>query len=79
VNLDEKALKEKLLETRTNNSRIASFVSENSYIPAKKVQTMMRSGTTLSAQEALKLKIVHQILHKEIPPDADRVEIIYVN
>ncbi len=78
-NFDEKALKEQLSSIRTNNSRIAYFVSENSKISFKKVQSMMESGTTISAQDALKYKIVNHILHKEIPTEAVREEIIYVN
>lgn len=78
-NFDEKALKEQLSSIKTNNSRIAYFVSENSKISFKKVQSMMESGTTISAQDALKYKIVNRITHQEIPVDAVREEIIYVN
>ena len=78
-NFDEKALKEQLSSIKTNNSRIAYFVSENSKISFKKVQSMMESGTTISAQDALKHKIINQIIHKEIPIEAIREEIIYVN
>jgi len=78
-NFDEKALKEQLSSIKTNNSRIAYFVSENSKMTFKKVQSMMESGTTISAQEALKYKIVNQIVHREIPIDAIREEIIYIN
>jgi ATP-dependent protease ClpP protease subunit len=78
-NFDEKALKEQLSSIKTNNSRIAYFVSENSKISFKKVQSMMESGTTISAQDALKYKMVSQITHKEIPVNVIREEIIYVN
>lgn len=78
-NFDEKALKEQLSSIKTNNSRIAYFVSENSKMTFKKVQSMMESGTTISAQVALKYKIVNQIVHREIPIDAIREEIIYIN
>ncbi|NVN97053.1 ATP-dependent Clp protease proteolytic subunit [Candidatus Nomurabacteria bacterium] len=78
-NFDEKALKEQLSSIKTNNSRIAHFVSENSGIGLKKVTSMMESGTTISAQEALKYKIVKNIIHLEVPSDAVREEIIYVN
>ena len=78
-NFDEKALKEQLLSIKTNNSRIAHFVSENSGISLKKVQALMQGGTTISAQEALKLKMVNKIIHLEVPPTAMREEIIYVN
>lgn len=78
-NFDEKALKEQLLSIKTNNSRIAHFVSENSGISIKKVQALMQAGTTISAQEALKFKIVNKIVHLEVPSSAMREEIIYVN
>ena len=78
-NFDEKALKEQLLSIKTNNSRIAHFVSANSGISLKKVRAMMESGTTISAQDALKHKIVTKITHIEIPPNATREEIIYVS
>lgn len=76
---DEKALKEQLLSLKTNNNRIAHFVSENSGITLKKVRSMMEVGTTISAQEALKYKMVQKIEHIEVPPSAIRQEIIYVN
>lgn len=79
LNLDEKGLKEKLLETKIQNGRIALFVAANSSVKIKKVQSMMEVGTTLSAQEALKHKILHSIEHKEIPLSAERVDVIYVN
>ena len=75
----EKALKEQLLSLKTNNNRIAHFVSENSGITLKKVRSMMEVGTTISAQEALKYKMVQKIEHIEVPPSAIRQEIIYVN
>lgn len=76
---DEKALREKLSELKTQNGRIASFVAEHSAVPFKKVQSMMRVGTTLSAQDALKFKIINKIEHREIPPGSKRLEIIYIN
>jgi len=78
-NFDEKALKDQLSSIKTNNSRIAYYISENSKLPLKKVQTMMEVGTTISAQEAQKFGIVNVIIHKEIPIDAIREEIIYIN
>jgi ATP-dependent protease ClpP protease subunit len=78
-NFDEKALKEKLSELKTQNSRIAYFISENSNIPLQKVQSMMRVGTTISAQDALKFNITHQIAHKNIPQNVPREEIVYIN
>jgi ATP-dependent protease ClpP protease subunit len=78
-NFDEKALKDQLSAIKTNNSRIANFVSENSKIPLKKVQFMMSRGTTISAQDALKSGMVNNIEHFEIPVDAIREEIVYIN
>ena len=78
-NFDEKALKDQLSSIKTNNSRIAYYISENSKLPLRKVQTMMEVGTTISAQEAQKYGIVNEIVHKEIPVDAIREEIIYIN
>jgi len=78
-NFDEKALKEQLSSIKTNNSRIAHFVAENSGISLKKVKLMMENGTTISAQDALKFKIVQTIVHREVPPNATRQEIIYIN
>ncbi len=78
-NFDEKALKDQLSSIKTNNSRIAYYISENSKLSLAKVRTMMSDGTTISAQEAKKFGIVNEILHKEIPNDAIREEIIYIN
>lgn len=76
---DEKALKDQLSSIRTNNSRIAYYVSENSKLSLKKVQSMMETGTTISAQQAMKYGIVSRIVHIEIPTTANREEIIYIN
>lgn len=78
-NFDEKALKDQLSSLKTNNSRIAHYVSENSAIALKTVESMMEKGTTISAQTAQKKKIVNHITHKEIPANAPRQEIIYIN
>lgn len=76
---DEKALRDQLSAIKINNSRIANFVATNSDIPLKKVQSMMRIGTTLSAQDARKYKMISEVIHKEIPSNATREEIIYIN
>lgn len=76
---DEKTLIDQLSAIRANNNRIAHFISENSGAPLKKIQSMMKTGVTISAQEALTLKVVQKIVHKEIPKDAAREEIIYIN
>ena len=78
-NFDEKALKDQLSAIRTSNSRIAYFISENSNLTLLKVQEMMEIGTTLSAQEALGQGIVKEIIHREMPQNTNREEIIFVN
>lgn len=76
---DEKSLRDQLSAIRTNNARIAYFISENSAILLKRVQAMMKAGITISAQDAFKYKIVGQVIHKQIPTNATREEIIYIN
>jgi len=78
-NFDEKALKEQMLSIRTDNARIAQFVSENSGLNFKKVQAMMRAGTTFTSQQALQHGIVQEIVHKEVPVGALKEEILIVN
>ena len=78
-NFDENALKEQLSSIKTNNSRIAHFVSTNSGMSLRKASSMMENGTTISAQEALKFKIIQRIEHREIPPGAIKEERNYVN
>ena len=78
-NFDEKGLREKLSEIKTHNGRIAYFISENTALPLKRVQAMMKAGTSISAQDALKYEIVMEVAHKEIPTNAVRTEIIYIN
>ena len=76
---DEKGLKEQMLALKTENARIAQFVSENSGLNYKKVQAMMRAGTTFTAQQGLQHGIVHAIIHKEVPAGALKEEILAVN
>jgi ATP-dependent protease ClpP protease subunit len=76
---DEKGLKEQLLAVRTENARIAQFVSENTTINFPKVQSMMKTGTTITSQKALQYGIVQSIIHKEVPPGALKEEILIVN
>jgi ATP-dependent protease ClpP protease subunit len=78
-NFDEKALKDHLSSVQTNNGRIAYYISENSEMDLESTKSMMETGTTISAQTAQTHKMVHQITHKEIPANAPREEIIYVN
>ena len=75
---DEKKLKEALSSIQTSNTRIAYFISENSKLKLKvdDVLNLMEKGTTISAQDALNKGIVNQILHKEIPINAVREDII---
>lgn len=73
---DEGALKDKLSATRTNNSRIAYFISENTKILLNKVKSLMKMGVTISAQDALKYGITHEVIHGEIPPGSPREDII---
>ncbi len=53
ASFDEKGLREQMLSLRTENARIAQFISENSELNFKKVQAMMKAGTTMTAQQAL--------------------------
>ena len=78
-NFDEKMLNDQLTATKTNNARIAHFISENSKIPLLEVQQMMDAGTTITTQKALEYGIVQQIVHKEIPKNIAHEEIIYIN
>lgn len=76
---DEKGLKEQLLALKTENARIAQFVSENSALNFKKVQAMMKAGTTITAQKALQYGIVQTVVHRDVPPGALKEEILFVN
>jgi ATP-dependent protease ClpP protease subunit len=78
-NFDEKGLNDQLTATKTHNTRIAYFISENSNLPLQKIQHMMNIGTTITAQKALEYGIVQTIIHKEIPKHLNREEIIYIN
>ena len=79
VSFDEKGLKEQLLSIKTENARIAQFISENSGVNFKKAQAMMRVGTTMTSQQALQYGIVKEIIHKEVPANAIKEEILTVN
>lgn len=76
---DERELEDSLSAVKTNNSRIAYFISENTNLQLEKVKSMMMIGTTISAQDALQYAIAHQVIHREIPTGANREEIIYIN
>lgn len=77
-NYDENKLIEALSSIRAGNSRIAYFIFENSKLKLDEVLELMKGGKTLSAPEALEKGIIHQILHKEIPPNAMREDIIEI-
>ncbi len=76
---DEKGLREQMSSIKTENVRIAQFISENSNLNFGKVQAMMRAGTTITAQQALECGIVQEIIHKEVPVGAVKEEILAVN
>ena len=76
---DEKGLKEQISALKTENARIAQFVSENSTLNFKQVQMMMKAGTTLTTQKALQCGIVQAINHREVPQGASKEEILFVN
>lgn len=76
---DEKALKEQLSSIRTENARIGQFISENSNLNFNRVQSMMRAGTTMTAQVALGCGVVQEIVHLEVPIGAPVEEILIVN
>ena len=76
---DVKGLKEQLLALKTENARIAQFVSENSGLNFNKVQTMMKTGTTITAQQSLQYGIVQSISHREVPVGATMEEILFEN
>lgn len=78
MTMDEPTLLDQLSSLRTNNSRIAHYVTEHSDLSLAKVRTLMRRGTTMSAQEALKYKLVHKIAHLTIKPDCPIEEIVFV-
>lgn len=75
---NENKLIEVLSSIRAGNSRVASFIFENSKLKLNQVVELMKEGKTLSAPEALEKGIIHQILHKEIPPNAKREDIIEI-
>jgi len=64
--MNEPTLKDQLSSIQTHNHRIAQFVSENCGVPLNRVKGLMAKGSSLSAQEALKHKIVHRIAHRKI-------------
>ncbi|KKU93869.1 MAG: Peptidase S14 ClpP [Candidatus Jorgensenbacteria bacterium GW2011_GWA1_48_13] len=77
---DEKGLNEQLLAVKTESTRIAYFISENCSLDLQKVQNMMKTGTSITAQQALQCGIVQAINHLEIPPKGVlREDIVIIN
>lgn len=76
---DIRELTDSLSAVKTNNTRIAYYISENSNLKLDEVKSMMTTGTTISAQEALQYGVTAQIIHREIPVGAASEEIIYIN
>lgn len=73
---DIRQLNDSLSAVKTNNTRIAYFISENTKLKLDDVKLKMEAGTTISAQEALQCGIAHEIVHGEIPHGALREDII---
>jgi ABC-2 type transport system ATP-binding protein len=59
---DEKGLREQMLSLKTENARIAQFISENSGMNFKKVQTMMKNGTILIIFVRIRITTEHMAL-----------------
>lgn len=76
---DIRELKDSLSAVETNNTRIAYFISENTNLKLEEVKSKMEVGTTISAQDALQYGITNQVIHREIPGDGLREEIIDIN
>ncbi len=77
-NFDIKKLKEKISSIETSNKRIAYYISENSNLSLKKINDIMEVGSTISSPDAMKYGIVQEIIHKEIPVDADKEGLIFI-
>jgi ATP-dependent protease ClpP protease subunit len=78
MSMDEPTLLDQLSSLRTNNHRIAHYIAEHSEMAFAKVRTLMSKGTTMNAQEALKYKITHKLVHIEINPESPMEEIVVV-
>jgi len=78
MSMDERTLLDQLSSLRTNNHRIAHYIAEHSILPFSRVRMLMSKGTTMSAQEAQKHKVVHRIYHLDVPKDAPLDEIVLV-
>jgi len=78
MSMDERSLIDQLSSLRTNNHRIAHYIAEHSILPFTRVRALMSKGTTMSAQEAQKYKIVHKLCHMEVPTGSPMDEIVVV-
>jgi ATP-dependent protease ClpP protease subunit len=78
-NFNEKQLIAQLPILRTETTRIAYFISENSNLNLQQVQTMMKQETSMTAQQALQNGFVQSINHMEIPINAQREDIVFIN
>ena len=77
---DEKSLNEQLLAVKTETTRIAYYISENSNLNLSDVQDMMNKGTSISAQQALQYGIVQTINHLDVPQTGVlREDIVVIN
>lgn len=76
---NEKQLRDQLPILKTETTRIAYFISENSKLGLQEVQNMMEAGTSMTAQEALQHGFVQSINHMEVPQDATREDIVFIN
>lgn len=77
---NEKTIKTQLPILKTETTRIAYFVSENSNLGLPEVQRMMNEETSMTAQEALQHGIVQSISHIEVPQqNIMREDIIFIN
>ncbi|GEM_PF-1783458 len=75
-NYDERALNETLSAIKAENHRIATFISENSKLTLEQVKEKMQIGETMSAKDALQFGYISQLVHKTIPLNSQRYDII---
>ncbi len=64
---------------KTDTTRIAYFISENSNLNLLEVQNMIKKETSMTAQEALQYGFVQTITHMEIPKEVSREDIVFIN
>lgn len=76
---NEKQLNAQLPILKTETTRIAYFISENSNLNLQQVQDMMEKETSMTAQQALECGFVKAINHMEIPQSVLREDIVTIN